>query len=135
VNQPDGTPVSSWEQRVARRVTDEGEVCVPARIARWLEQRAGVTPEYRSSLRDSDVEAYETLLAIYHVGRSLMGTKVAAGRPARTESESWLSTKEAASELRVSPRCVRNWIEQGKLPATMSGRRWLIRRVDLRLIA
>lgn len=127
------TGTESWEQRIARRVTDQGDVCVPARIARWLEQRADITPEYRSSLRTSDVEAYETLMALYFVGRSLMGTKVAAGRPARTESESWLSTKEAATERQVTQRCIRKWIDQGKIPATMSGRRWLIRRADLRL--
>jgi excisionase family DNA binding protein len=36
--------------------------------------------------------------------------------------------------MNVSDRCIRKWIKAERLPATMSGARWLINRHDLRVL-
>jgi excisionase family DNA binding protein len=46
-----------------------------------------------------------------------------------------MSTTQAAHEMNVTDRCVRKWIHTGRLPATMSGARWLINRNDLNALA
>ena len=42
-----------------------------------------------------------------------------------------LTTKEAAQVKNVTPRAIRKWIKQGRLPARKYGRDWLIWRQDL----
>jgi excisionase family DNA binding protein len=50
-------------------------------------------------------------------------------------SSSWddeyLTVNEIADHLKLNPQTVRNWIEQGSLPAVRIGRRVRIRRTDL----
>lgn|SRR5579875_2583227 len=44
----------------------------------------------------------------------------------------WLTLAEIASELRVNPATVRQWVSKGTLQATRGGlRKWVVRRSDL----
>jgi excisionase family DNA binding protein len=136
VNQPDGTPVSSWEARIARHLTPAGSVVVPARVAKWLETKAGITPEWRAGLRDTDPGAYEVLMALHCAATqelSVCGTNLVVASHDHPPLDAWLTPAEAAEELHVTDRCIRNWCSTGRLPATMSGNRWLIRRTDLHM--
>jgi excisionase family DNA binding protein len=63
--------------------------------------------------------------------RSDIGTKPVVGHSDQGQSEVWVSTSEAAAELNVTDRCIRKWIHAKRLPATMSGARWLINRSDV----
>jgi excisionase family DNA binding protein len=45
-------------------------------------------------------------------------------------SESFLTVAEVAEMLKLNPQTVRNWIDQGSLPALRIGRRVRIRRSD-----
>ena len=125
----------SWEVRISRRITANGEVIVQPRIACWLETQAGITPEWRSRLQDTDPEAYEVLLALHLVAERLSarGPNPLAGQRPHAQLEAWLSTADAARELNVAGRTVRRWCRTGRLPATKSGRDWLIRRRDLHI--
>jgi excisionase family DNA binding protein len=128
--------VISWGDRIARRLTGDGSVIVPPRIAAWLEDKTGVTSERRLMLRDTDQVAYEVLAALRLAAlahRSDCGTKIAAPQPDRPQSESWLTTSQAAQQAGVTDRCIRKWIAQHRLPATRHGERWLIRPDHLHL--
>jgi excisionase family DNA binding protein len=127
--------VESWETRISRRITTNGEVIVTPRVARWLETHAGITPDWRSRLQDTDPEAYEVLLALHLVaeGRSARGPNPIAGQGQRALLVTWLSTADAARELNVARRTVRRWCRTGRIPATKSGRDWQIRRSDLHI--
>jgi excisionase family DNA binding protein len=130
----------SWEQRISRRINADGSVNVPAYIAKWLESRAKITADYRVRLRDNNSELYEVLMAIHSApdDRSTDGTKLAVANRNQPPLDAWITPAEAADELHVTDRCVRNWCKSGKLAATLKGGRWLIRRTDLhtyRLIA
>lgn len=121
----------SLEARIARRITDEG-VLVSWRMALWLEKEIHMTADRRILMRDADPDAYEVLAAL-HIGafRSDCGTNDAAGQPNQTQLETWMSTREAAREIGVTDRCIRKWIDTGRLRATMAGNRWLINRNDI----
>ena len=124
----------SWEARIGRRITANGEAILQPRIARYLETQAGITPEWRSRLQDTDPEAYEGLMALHLVAKgrsSASGLNPLAGQHDREQSMIWMSTAAAALELNVAERTVRRWCRTGRLPATKSGRDWLIRRSDL----
>lgn len=121
--------MTDWESRICSHMVAGGSVIVPARIAAWLEQHAGVTSDRRITLRDTDPLAYEVLTALHLVAlyhRSGNGTKLAVAQPARQESDTWLTTVEAASVLGVTDRAVRKWIATDRLPAIKHGGRWLI---------
>ena len=45
--------------------------------------------------------------------------------------DEYLTVKEIADRLKLNEQTVRNWIDDGKLPAVRIGRRIRIRRVDL----
>ena len=45
-------------------------------------------------------------------------------------SESFLTVAEVAKTLKLNPQTVRNWIDQGSLPAVRVGRRVRIKRSD-----
>ena len=45
--------------------------------------------------------------------------------------DEYLTVSEIAERLRLNQQTVRNWIDQGKLPAVRVGRRVRVRRVDL----
>jgi excisionase family DNA binding protein len=50
----------------------------------------------------------------------------------RSEAEeSYLTVAEIAAVLKVNQQTVRNWIDQGRLPALRIGRRVRVRRSDL----
>jgi excisionase family DNA binding protein len=50
--------------------------------------------------------------------------------------DGYLTVNEIAEHLKLNPQTVRNWIDQGRLPAVRIGRRVRIRRADVdRLLA
>jgi excisionase family DNA binding protein len=120
---------------IERRITEDGSAIVPPRIAAWLERRAGVTADLRIRLRGVDREAYAALAALHlsamYDSSSDCGTKVGAAQETTAQSETWLTTSEAAQQADVTDRCVRKWIAEGRLPATRRGGRWLIHRKAL----
>ncbi len=122
-------------EEVSKYVTATGWAIVPPRIAHWLEAKAKVTADLRGRLRDTDWDAHQVLTALHVVAlryaRSDIGTKPPVGHSCRAESEVWVSTSEAAAELNVTDRCIRNWIYAKRLPATKPGGRWLINRNDI----
>lgn len=123
-------------ENFSTHVTENGSVIVPPRIAHWLETKAGVTRAWRLSLQGTDPEAYEVLLQLHMAGlrhRSGIGTNSGAGQDKQRPSK-LLSTTEAAREKNVTDRCIRKWITAGRLPATMSGCRWLVNRDDLQAL-
>lgn len=123
-----------WAGRIGRHLTTEGAVVVPARIAAWLEQKAGVTADRRIALRNTDPQAYEVLAALHLAALAhwtANGTKHAAGQPAPQELTTWLTAAEAAHQAEVTDSAIRKWIRTGRLPATKRGGRWLINRNDL----
>lgn len=131
-------PAPESAPQASNHVTANGAVIVPPRIAHWLETKAGITADWRERLRDTDLEAHQVMAALHWAAtqhRSDIGTKRAAGQSERAESVVWLSTSEAACELRVTDRCIRNWCRTKRLLATMSGARWLINRNDLHIFA
>ena len=120
----------------ARPTTEDGSVIVPPRIAHWLETRAGVTDDWRDRLRDTDLEAHQVMAALHWAAplhRSGSGTKTVVRQGEWTQLNMWLSTNQAAHEMNVTDRCIRKGIHTGRLPATMSGARWLINRSDLHI--
>jgi excisionase family DNA binding protein len=127
-----------WARRIGRHITVEGSVIVPPRIAWWLEQKAGVTADKRISIRDTDPLAYEVLAALHIAALSLgseNGTKHAVGQAKQQESDQWLTTAEAATELGVTDRAIRKQIATGRLPARRRGWQWQINRTDLHVQA
>jgi excisionase family DNA binding protein len=129
---------SADHKKITSHVTEDGSVIVPPRIAHWLETKAGVTADWRDRLRDTDLEAHQVMAALHWVAtqhRSGIGTNSPVGQRTKAESQVWLSTCEAAREMKVTDRCIRKWIYMGRLPATMPGCRWLIRRNDLTALA
>ncbi|MDQ6815795.1 MAG: helix-turn-helix domain-containing protein [Actinomycetota bacterium] len=51
--------------------------------------------------------------------------------PSPEPDETFLTVAEVAGMLKLNPQTVRNWIDQGSLPALRVGRRVRIRRSDL----
>jgi len=130
--------MADWAERIGRHITAEGCVVVPPRIAAWLEQKAGVTGDKRISLRDTDPLAYEVLAALHIAALSHgseNGTKGVAGQPKQQESDQWLTTSEAATELGITDRAIRKQIATGRLPARRRGWQWQINRTDLHIQA
>ena len=128
--------MSDWEARICKRMAADGSVIVPPRMAAWLDQKADVTGDRRIALRDTDPVAYEVLAALRLASlayRSGSGTKLAVVQPGRQESETWLTTVEAASMLGVTDRAVRKRIAAGRLPAVKPGGRWLINRTHIHI--
>lgn len=128
--------MNDWASRIGRHMTAEGSVVVPARIAAWLEQRAGLTTDSRIRVRDTDPAAYEVLMALHVAAldhRSETGTNLAPAQPVRPESEKWFTTTEAASLVGVTDRAIRNWCASGRLPATRRGGRWLINAANVKV--
>jgi excisionase family DNA binding protein len=58
------------------------------------------------------------------------GSAHASGQPA-TLDDSFFTVAEVAEILKLNQQTVRNWIDQGSLPAVRVGRRVRIRRSDL----
>jgi excisionase family DNA binding protein len=130
--------MGDWAARIGRHITAGGSVVVPPRIAAWLEQKAGVTADWRILLRDTDPLAYEVLAALrlaalHHCSGS--GTEVAGVHTNPRDSKQWLTTTEAAQQAGVTGRCIRKWIAIGRLPARMHGNRYLIDPHDLHVQA
>lgn len=133
---PSQGPVPSLEVRIAQRITSDGSAIIPPRIARWLEDTCKLTADRRIKLRDTDPAAYVALTALHLSAlRSECGTEPVAGQQNTTQSEMWLSTKEAAQALNVTDRCVRKWCSTGQLQAKLVGARWLVNPNSIALIA
>lgn len=123
----DRRPVPSLEVRIAQRITGDGSVIIPPRIARWLEEQAGMTADRRIRLRITDPEAYVVLAALHLSAlHSDCGTSQVATQQDTKQSDMWLSTKQAANALGVTDRCIRNWCTTGQLHAELIGARWLV---------
>lgn len=124
----------SLEVRIAQRITSDGSVIIPPRIAHWLEENCSMTADRRIRLRDTDPDAYVVFAALHLAAlRSDSGTNDAAPQPVTADLNTWMSTSEAANALDVTDRCVRNWCRTGRLRAVLSGSRWLIDRNTLAL--
>lgn len=108
-------------------------VVVPARVAAVLERYADLTG-LRVRTRGVDPEVTHVLEALRYAAltwrSSAIGTAEAV-RPEPAASSDWLSTREAADLLRVTPRAVRKSIALGKLPSQRVGNRHRISREDL----
>ena len=117
----------SLEGRIAQCITSDGSVIVTPRIARWLDSKTGMTADRRILLRTTDPEAYVVLTALYlaSIG-SANGTKTTAAQRDRQDYTQWVSTKEAATMLNVTDRCIRKWCINGRVRAKQVGGRWLI---------
>lgn len=127
-------------ERIGRRITPDGSVIVPPRIAAWLNGKSGLTPERRIMLRGTDPEAYEVLAALHLASlgyRSGSGTKSREAHHNSPESETWLTTTEAARHVGVTDRCIRKWIADGRLPAKRHGNRHRVslHHLNIRLLA
>jgi excisionase family DNA binding protein len=120
-------PRPSLEARIAQRITSDGSVVVPPRMARWLEKQSGMTADRRIRLRDNDPDAYVVLAALHLAAlRSDIGTNDDELQQVRGQLDIWMSSKEAAKALNVTDRCIRNWCRTGRLRGVMSGSRWLV---------
>jgi hypothetical protein len=121
------TTSASLEVRISRRLTADGSVIIPPRIARWLEHNAGMTADRRIRLRDNDPEAYVALAALHLSALSSeSGTKDAEPQPNSAQLQEWISSRQAADTLHVTDRCIRKWCTTGRLHAQQIGSRWLI---------
>lgn len=128
------TTIPSLEARIAQRITSDGSVIIPPRIARWLEQNSGMTADRRIRLRATDPDAYVALAALHLAAlRSDCGTNDGEAQHVSAELNMWMSTSEAAHALNVTDRCIRKWCRAGRLHAVLSGSRWLIDRNALAL--
>lgn len=122
------TGVPPLEAGIAkRRITSDGWVFLPPRIAAWIEKHAGMTADRRMRLRGSDHEAYIAFASLHLAAlRSDSGTESCVGQRNKGQSESWMSTSEAAEALGVTDRCIRKWCNTGRIHAVMTGGRWLV---------
>ena len=128
-----------WAQRIGRHRLPDGSIVVPPRIAAWLESKAGMTSERRIMLRGSDPLAYEVLTALRYAalqhGASANGRIIAVRQQVTQDLSMWMTTSEAAAQLGVTDRAIRQRIASGKLPAMRRGSRWLIYRDHLQASA
>jgi excisionase family DNA binding protein len=134
-----------WAALIARYRRPDGSVIVPPRVAKSLDDRAGMAYEARIRLRASDPEGYAVFAALRLAALDWDG-----GVPARTppvsdnghriafacngveHSETWTTTAEVARHVGVTERTVRRWAEKKWLPADRpGGRQWLIHVNDL----
>jgi excisionase family DNA binding protein len=119
----------------------DGSAIVTPHAARWLERRLGLTQEQRFLVRDKgDRELYAVLTALHlsavggdDLARSDCGTKVAEHQGDTQDSETWLTTAEAADLIGVTTRAITGWCRSGKLPADRHGRSWRINRRHLNI--
>lgn len=128
--------VTDWAARIGQHLTPEGAVSVPPRIAAWLVAKAGVTGDKRILLRGTDPEAYEVLAALHIAAlhhRSVVGTESGIDKRNSRDLATWLTTGDAAHQLRVTDRAIRKWIAAKRLPATKVGGRWLLNCNDIRI--
>lgn len=111
---------------------EHGNLRVPPRYARYLENRAEITSAVRDRVKMSDPAGWLFLQAL-HVSASLAasGNKSPVVQPGQA---SLLTTAEAAAEIGKSARCVRQWCKTGYLRAERRGRDWMIRRVELEVL-
>ena len=117
----------SLEAKIAQCITPDGSVIVTPRIARWLDSKTGMTADRRILLRTTDPEAYTVLTALYLVAiGSANGTKTTAAQRNKRDYTEWVSTKEAATMLDVTDRCIRKWCTNGRVRARQVGGRWLV---------
>jgi excisionase family DNA binding protein len=122
------------DARIRQRITSDGSVVIPPRIARWLDKQSGMTADRRILLRDTDPDAYVVLAALHIVAlRSDIGTNDEEAQHVSADLNMWMTTGEAAKALHVTDRCIRKWCKTGRLHAVLSGSRWLINRNTLNL--
>lgn len=123
------------ETHEARRLvhgTDGPIVIVSSRVCALLSRYAGLE-EFRMQQRGVDLELDAALLAMHAAAASWRGSRVGTRDAPRPEPElsSWMSTSEAAGELRLTDRGVRKAIKEGRLDAAKHDKRWRISREDL----
>ena len=113
---------------------DGPAVVVPARVAAWLQSRAGLD-RLRIDNRgvDPEVDAVLTALrvAALHWRAAATGSDPRKEPEGEAESVTWLTSAQAADSLGVGPRAIRLAIAEQRLPAERVGGRWLINREDV----
>ncbi|MFJ1510909.1 helix-turn-helix domain-containing protein [Cellulosimicrobium funkei] len=113
---------------------DGPAVVVPARVAAWLEARAGLSG-LRVKARGIDPEVDAVLVAIRVVGLawrdSATGSHVEPEPEVPRGSSQWLSTGQAADLLGITDRAVRLAISENRLPAQQVAGRYRITRADV----
>ncbi|WP_171467684.1 helix-turn-helix domain-containing protein [Cellulosimicrobium sp. 72-3] len=106
-------------------------VMVPARVAAWLEVRAGLS-SVRAKARGTDPEVDAVLFALRMAGlawrTSATGSEVEPEPEVPRESSQWLSTGQAAELLGITDRAVRLAIREGRLDAEQVAGRYRISR-------
>lgn len=55
------------------------------------------------------------------------------GQQTPQESNTWITTTQAAQQLGVTDRAIRKWCRNGRIPATRCGNRWLIHQRHLNI--
>ncbi|MGW3854732.1 helix-turn-helix domain-containing protein [Micromonospora arida] len=116
---------------------DGPTVVVPGRVAAWLERHANLR-QIRTGHRGADPEVDSVLVALAVAAaawRQQTGVSSDHGTDQRKqpehESESRLTTTQAANLLNITDRGVRAAIARHRLNAQRVGDQWLIDREDL----
>lgn len=113
---------------------EAGCVVVPARVAAYLESKAGLS-SFRVSNRGADAEVDSVLIALHLAAMnwrgSATGTRDAAPAEPPADSPHRLTTSQAAALLQVGERAIRKAIANESLPAENINGRWVITREDI----
>jgi excisionase family DNA binding protein len=106
-------------------------VIMPARVAAWLEVRAGLN-DLRVDHRGRDAEVDSVLVALRTSAlawRTSVTGSIQAAEPEKLPA--LLSTQQVADHLDLTDRAVRHAIKEGRLKAHRDGTRWKVTREDL----
>lgn len=104
---------------------------VPGRVAALIYRQVDLG-HLRAELRGTDAEAAAVLMALHMAALAWRGSATGTEQPSAAEpAASWLSTKEAAEMLNVTPRAIRKAIDAQRLPAERIGRSWRVSREDV----
>ena len=110
---------------------DSPVVVVPARVAAWLERRAGLS-SLRPQVRGADPEVDAVLVALRLA--AMTWTSSVGGTETRNQPEleasSELTTQQVADAFGLTSRAVRKAIAAGRLKAHQVGARWVVTRED-----
>ncbi|MFZ4894197.1 hypothetical protein ACL9RL_07085 [Plantibacter sp. Mn2098] len=111
---------------------EEGPVViVPARVAAYLKQRIKLD-ELRLNARDMrDVEVYHVLNSLHRAALSYRAGSSTIISAETVERPTMLTTRQAATQLQLTPRGVRDACEKGRLDGELVDGRWQISRASI----